>query len=264
MPRLPAFAGVRNHASSDIRPDRRAGLAIRLRASMHTEPPPSHCTGRGDAVPARRWSRMRSTKPSPAAARSTTKSMRSLLAPLVLAAALMVAPAGAAAAPTRDRDGDGLTDRYETKTSKTDPLNPDTDGDGLSDGAEVLAGYDPLDPNSPGAPTPADTTPPTVWLMAPADGSTVTGSVALSAGASDGGGSAAGVQFQVDGQNVGQEDTTEPYTAGWDTTTLANGWHSVRAVARDSVGNTSTSVAAQVSVSNVFSSPSPPSAPPSE
>ena len=43
-----------------------------------------------------------------------------------------------------DSDGDGLFDREEIKTYKTDPLNPDTDGDGYLDGQEVKAGYNPL------------------------------------------------------------------------------------------------------------------------
>src|SRR3989339_1070529 len=42
-----------------------------------------------------------------------------------------------------DSDNDGLTNAYETNTSKTDPYNSDTDGDGYSDGQEVEAGYDP-------------------------------------------------------------------------------------------------------------------------
>jgi len=34
---------------------------------------------------------------------------------------------------SNDTDGDGLTDKEEMQTVKTDPTNPDTDGDGLSD-----------------------------------------------------------------------------------------------------------------------------------
>jgi outer membrane protein OmpA-like peptidoglycan-associated protein len=37
-----------------------------------------------------------------------------------------------------DTDRDGLTDREEVETYKTDPLNPDTDYDGLKDGEEAL------------------------------------------------------------------------------------------------------------------------------
>ena len=58
-----------------------------------------------------------------------------------------------------DDDGDGLPDSVETDTgiyvnsqdTGTDPLDRNTDGDGLDDGAEVLAGSDPLDPNDPHA-----------------------------------------------------------------------------------------------------------------
>lgn len=42
-----------------------------------------------------------------------------------------------------DSDNDGLTNAYETNTSKTDPYDSDTDGDGYSDGQEIEAGYDP-------------------------------------------------------------------------------------------------------------------------
>ena len=55
--------------------------------------------------------------------------------------------------PVVDTDLDGLTDQAEIQIYHTDPKNPDTDGDGYYDGAEVLAGTDPLDANSiPGMP----------------------------------------------------------------------------------------------------------------
>ena len=47
-----------------------------------------------------------------------------------------------------DDDGDTLPDSYETGTSGTDPLDPDTDDDGFRDDVEVGAGSDPNDPNS--------------------------------------------------------------------------------------------------------------------
>ncbi len=50
-----------------------------------------------------------------------------------------------------DRDGDGLTDKDETRIWNTDPLIADTDGGGINDGDEVLKfGTDPLDPRDDG------------------------------------------------------------------------------------------------------------------
>ncbi|MGZ4412332.1 MAG: hypothetical protein ACXVY8_09395, partial [Gaiellaceae bacterium] len=49
--------------------------------------------------------------------------------------------------------------------------------------------------------------------------------------------------------NLGNPDTTAPYSASWDTTTAANGSHTLSAVATDSSGNTATS-SGTVTVSN--------------
>jgi putative lipoic acid-binding regulatory protein len=94
-----------------------------------------------------------------------------------------------------------------------------------------------------------DTTLPTVSLTAPAGGATVSGTVAVSATASDNVG-VAGVQFRVDGANIGAEDTTSPYSVSWNTATIANGNHTLTAVARDAAGNTATSASQSVTVSN--------------
>lgn len=48
-----------------------------------------------------------------------------------------------------DADGDGLIDYDEVHLFGTNPNLADTDGDGMSDGAEVLAGTDPLQPSEP-------------------------------------------------------------------------------------------------------------------
>jgi hypothetical protein len=59
--------------------------------------------------------------------------------------------------PIVDMDLDGLTDQAEIQIYKTDPNNADTDGDTYFDGAEVMAGSDPLDAFSiPGLPAMAD------------------------------------------------------------------------------------------------------------
>src|SRR3989338_3129828 len=108
--------------------------------------------------------------------------------------------------------------------------------------------------------TGSDITPPIVSLTAPAGGATVSGTVTLSANASDpstGSGQVsgvAGVQFKVDGTNVGAEDTTSPYSIAWNSTTVGNGTHTLRAVARDAAGNTRWSVIRSVTVSNTTTS----------
>ena len=83
----------------------------------------------------------------------------------------------------------------------------------------------------------------------------MTGIVELTADASDAGG-VAGVQFRLDGANLGAEDAASPYSVSWDTTTASNGSHTLTAVARDAAGNTTTSSAVTVTVSNA--APPPP------
>ena len=99
-----------------------------------------------------------------------------------------------------------------------------------------------------------DSTPPSVSVTQPAAGATVSGTVSVAASASDNVG-VVGVQFRVDGADLGAEDTTSPYQTSWDTLTVANGQHTLTAVARDAVGNTSTSSPVSVTVSNA---PPPP------
>ncbi len=75
------------------------------------------------------------------------------------------AEAGAAGDPANpDIDGDGLSNVAEA-TLGTNPFVPDTDGDTVLDGADAF----PLDPtrSTAPAPTPGDTTPPTITLTAP-------------------------------------------------------------------------------------------------
>lgn len=83
---------------------------------------------------------------------------------------------------------------------------------------------------------PPDTTPPTVAFIAPADNATVSGIVSVSATSSDNVGTL-GVQFKLDDQNLGAEDTAAPYVVGWDTGRIGNGMHTLTAVAHDAAGN---------------------------
>ena len=112
---------------------------------------------------------------------------------------------------------------------------------------------------TPPPPPPPDTTPPTVSITSPLNGATVSGTVALSANASDNVG-VAGVQFFVNGAAVGAEDTTSPQSVNWDTTTVVNGGlYSITARARDAAGNQTTSSVISVSVNNSTPPPPPPS-----
>jgi hypothetical protein len=108
-------------------------------------------------------------------------------------------------------------------------------------------------PTAPPPPPPGDTTAPTVGLTSPAAGATVSGPVSVSANASDNVG-VVGVQFKLDGANLGSEDTSAPYSVSWDTTKTANGGHTLTAVARDAAGNSANSQRS-VTVSNTSSSP---------
>ena len=94
-----------------------------------------------------------------------------------------------------------------------------------------------------------DTTAPTVSLTAPATGSTVSGSVNLTATATDNL-AVAKVQFQLNGAPLGSADTTSPYATSWDTTTVANGNYSLSAIATDTYGNATTSSTVTVTVNN--------------
>src|SRR5256885_3224645 len=90
-----------------------------------------------------------------------------------------------------------------------------------------------------------------VTVTAPASGSTVSGTVPVTASVSAVGGlRVRGVQFKPDGSNLGAEDTTAPYSVPWDTTTASNGSHALTAVARDSLGMLWTSDPVTVTASN--------------
>lgn len=96
-----------------------------------------------------------------------------------------------------------------------------------------------------------DTTAPTTSITAPAAGATVSGTTTVSASASDNVG-VTQVEFYVDG-TLKATDTTSPYSFSWDTTTAANGSHSLTSKAYDAAGNVGTSSAVSVTVSNAGS-----------
>ena len=85
---------------------------------------------------------------------------------------------------------------------------------------------------------------------APASGATVSGTVTVSATASDSSGLAR-VEFYRDSIVLLGTDTTSPYSVSWDTTTTAAGSHPLTARAYDVAGNVTTSASRSVTVKDV-------------
>ena len=121
--------------------------------------------------------------------------------------------------------------------------------------AQILAHW-----NASSAPPPSDTTPPTCSITAPPAGG-VSGMGPISASASDDV-SVAGVQFDIDGTPLGAEDTSAPYGLTWNSTTVADGSHTIGATARDTSNNFSTRATIIVNVSNAVPPPPPTVNPP--
>lgn len=99
-----------------------------------------------------------------------------------------------------------------------------------------------------------DVTPPAVSITSPVAGATLSGTVAISAAASDDVG-VAGVQFLVDGINHGAEVTDPPYTMTWNSGGTTAGQHTVAAGVRDATGNCATSAGVVVTVGSVATGP---------
>ena len=95
--------------------------------------------------------------------------------------------------------------------------------------------------------TPVLPPPPVIMMTAPADQSTVTGTVNLMASPPAG---AANVQFLLDGQALGAP-VPAPYTLAWDSTTIPNGASWLAVQTTDAVsGRTGTSSVVRVTVAN--------------
>jgi endonuclease G len=94
-----------------------------------------------------------------------------------------------------------------------------------------------------------DTTPPTVSLTSPEEGSKLGGNLTLTADASDTESGVASVDFLVDGNLVGTS-TAAPYKTVWSSWTVANGAHAITARAHDVAGNVATSAAVSITTNN--------------
>lgn len=84
----------------------------------------------------------------------------------------------------------------------------------------------------------SDRTAPTVSITSPANSASVSGTVGITASASDNIGVSV-VTFFVDNVSIGTK-TTAPYTASWNSTGAASGNHVIKVTAQDAAGNLST------------------------
>ncbi|MBP9836566.1 MAG: hypothetical protein KBC78_01895, partial [Candidatus Pacebacteria bacterium] len=105
------------------------------------------------------------------------------------------------------------------------------------------------------APTP-DTTKPVANVTSPTDLTNVSGTVNISANATDNVG-VAGVRLLVNGVLTGTEDVTNPYQFSWDSNTVSNGTNTIAVQARDAANNLATSTAVVVFVNNTATTTPP-------
>ena len=94
-----------------------------------------------------------------------------------------------------------------------------------------------------------DITPPSISLTSPTNGSILSGKIAINATATDNSG-VAGVQFQLNGNNLGAEDTISPFSISWDSSGVVPGSYTLTAIARDVAGNTTSSAPVAISTSS--------------
>lgn len=108
------------------------------------------------------------------------------------------------------------------------------DTDSVSDWTIALNNGEPGMGNYGGGGTP-DTTPPTISITNPTNGALISGSVLVSAIASDNVGISS-VEFYID-NNLKFTDSSSPYTYSWNTVSYANGSHTIKAIAYDGSSN---------------------------
>lgn len=129
----------------------------------------------------------------------------------------------------------------------------------LADGSHIITAKVGAAQSQPLTVTVDTQAPASATITAPTNGSTVSGPVTISATTDATG--VFGVQFKLNGNVLNAEDTSSPYSTSWDTTTVADGTYSLTATARDAAGNSVTSSAVSVVVSNGGPILTPPSIP---
>ncbi len=103
-----------------------------------------------------------------------------------------------------------------------------------------------------GTGTPNEIIPPTQSFTNPLDGQTVSGTITLTSDVQDNSGQA-WIFYAVDGTPLGPEQPA-PYSQQWDSTTVANGTHTLKVTSRDAVGNNNRQIIT-VNVNNTVTPP---------
>lgn len=98
-------------------------------------------------------------------------------------------------------------------------------------------------------PSTTDTTPPTTSVTSPANGATVSGTINVTASASDNVG-VTQMQILIDGTLVASNTNSTSLTFSWSTDSVANGTHTIVSKAFDAAGNVGASSTITVTVSN--------------
>jgi hypothetical protein len=141
----------------------------------------------------------------------------------------------------------GIVDPDHVLT-ESNPNNNETDTVVKISGMSVT----PISQTNPG------TTPPTVSMTAPANGTNVSGTVGLQASAAaTAPATVASVQFLLDGQPLGSPLASAPYTFNWTVGSTSLGAHTLSARVTDSNGNVATAAAVAVTVASGGPPPPP-------
>lgn len=91
-------------------------------------------------------------------------------------------------------------------------------------------------------------TPPSITMTSPATGGTVATVTTVSANATDANYAITGVQFLLDGANLGSQVATPPYSLTWDSSAATAGTHTLSAIATNSAGLNTTASPVSVTI----------------
>jgi subtilisin family serine protease len=144
-----------------------------------------------------------------------------------------------------------LVDGHQVASANSSPFSFSWNSANVANGSHALTvqAYDPSNNMGSASVTvnvinqtpPPDTTPPTVTITQPGNGSTVRGNVQIAVSATDVDSPVAQVSIYVDGRLL-CTDISTPYTCNWNTRKWASGTHTISANAWDPAGNKGSAV----------------------